>query len=183
MSSGHKLTIELNGGAWDPRPINAEPMTTLTSHPLSHCKTCPDRPTTSICNFQCLVTSRSHLLPRHKVGSSPLRRSRFPFATSQIRNPRSSRRSEITARNVSGIRLSPHSILNVSGCFRSTFSLNAFMPMSAVWCSRVRVRRISSNFTRSRDQSIEQCKCPRVVLFRTSVLRSLLLPLVAHPCG
>ena len=128
---------------------------TFTSHPLSHYKTYPHHKNLKFLESHdqkfALATSL------HCWSSSPLHSSHF--AISDFAALSSSRRSQSTVRNVSGIRLPPHPILNVSICFRSTLTLNAFMPMSAVLCIRVRFRRISSDFTHSCDQSTTQSTC------------------------
>ena len=102
----------------------------LTPHfePLSHYKTYPDRPTTRICNFWCLMTRRSHLPPHCKVRSSLLHSSCFAisesvsskFAVSKFVSSQLKRRP------------STHSIFDVSQCIRSHYAVTAFVPLSSV---------------------------------------------------
>ena len=89
-----------------------------------------DRSTRRICNFYCLVTSRSHSLQGQQLSAPQISK----CTDSQSRSPCSSHRSQITARNVTRIRLSPHSILNVSRCFLCHAAVTAFTPKSAILC-------------------------------------------------
>ena len=113
----------------------------LTSHPLPRDKTYPDRPTARLGNF---VTKFAVL--RSTALASRSANLYHPMSHPSKSQLHSGRRSEGTARDVGGTRLSPHPIFDVSPCHSWTPAVTAFMSMSAVLHSPFR---FSARFPKS----------------------------------
>ena len=135
------------------------------SHPVSHCKAFADRPTTRIRRFLCLMTRRSISFPRCK-GLMELHSNVSGQDISHLQKKIKEFAAPlkplqlIAAFNANGCRPSRHSIFSVFECFLSTGAVTASVPMCAVLSSLFRFSvRISTESTRSRDQTIGQCRC------------------------